>query len=124
VTVQKSDIVRISEKLNQFHQAHVNHTMNLTSQLEKLTGLESRLTILGHLQRGGTPSAADRILATNLGTVCATLLKKKEYGVMISVRGNTLVPVNLKDVAGKKKLVPRDHPWIESAKLVGTCFGD
>jgi 6-phosphofructokinase 1 len=121
---KKSDIAKISEKLNQFHQTHVNHTVNLTSRLEKLTGLESRLTILGHLQRGGTPSAADRILATNLGTVCATLLKKEEYGVMISVRGNALVPVELKDVAGRKKLVPRNHPWIESAKLLGTCFGD
>ncbi|HCE42224.1 MAG TPA: 6-phosphofructokinase [Lentisphaeria bacterium] len=121
---KKSELMRISENLNQFHQFHVNHTLTLASQLEKLTGLESRLTILGHLQRGGTPSAADRILATNLGTACAKLIKEGRYGEMIAVQGNRLISVKLKDVSGSKKLVPQNHPWIESAKLVGTCFGD
>jgi 6-phosphofructokinase 1 len=92
--------------------------------LEELTRLESRVTSLGHLQRGGTPSPTDRLLATRLGTACAKLIEKGEYGVMVAVRGDECVPVPLKEVAGKKRVVPRDHPWIEAAKLVGTSFGD
>jgi 6-phosphofructokinase 1 len=104
--------------------ANSNHTVCLSKQLEKLTGLESRVTILGYLQRGGIPSAADRLLATRLGTACADLIAEERFGVMVAARGENAVPVLLEEVAGKKKLVPADHPWIISAKRVGTNFGD
>ena len=120
----KGDKGKVSEQLTEFYEGHVNHTLHLTQELEKLTGQESRLTILGHLQRGGTPSAADRILATRLGTACATLLNKGKFGVMVAVQNNRFEPVNLEEVAGKKKLVPLDHPWIQSARLMSTSFGD
>ena len=120
----KPDKVKVSEQLKRFHEKHVDHTMHLTQELERLVGQESRLTILGHLQRGGTPSAADRVLATRLGTACAELLNKEKYGVMIAVRNDKFVPVPLEDVVRKKKLVPPDHPWIRSARLVGASFGD
>ncbi len=113
-----------SEQLDSFHRQHVNNTLSLTEDLEKRTGLESRLTILGHLQRGGAPSAADRILATKLGTACAELLHDKAYGMMVAARGNGTEAMPLKEVAGKKKLVPPDDPLVESARLVGTSFGD
>ena len=115
---------KVSEALDLFHQEHVSHTVDLTRTLEELTGLESRLTILGHLQRGGTPSAADRVLATMLGTACAEALAAGNYGVLVAAKagGSELIP--LEQVAGKKKLVPQDHPWVESARLVGTCLGD
>ncbi|MBD3223915.1 MAG: ATP-dependent 6-phosphofructokinase [Caldithrix sp.] len=100
------------------------HTMRLANRLEELTGLESRLTILGHLQRGGAPSAADRLLATQLGTASVTLVEQKTYNVMVSVRDGRALPVPLKDVAGNRKYVPLDHPWIESARRLGTCLGD
>ena len=96
----------------------------LAQQLEELTGLESRLTILGYLQRGGTPSAGDRLLATRLGTACADLINKGDFGVMVAARGDGVEPVELKDVVGKRKTVPLDHDWIESARSVHTCFGD
>ena len=96
----------------------------LAQQLEELTGLESRLTILGYLQRGGTPSAGDRLLATRLGTACADLINKGEFGVMVAARSDGFKPVALKDVVGKRKTVPLDHDWIESARSVHTCFGD
>ena len=89
-----------------------------------MTGLESRITILGHLQRGGTPSAADRILATRLGTACADLIDAEIYGVMVAARGEKAVAIPLEEVAGKKNLVPPDHAWVESARRVGTSFGD
>ncbi len=120
----KKEKKTISEQLALFHEAHLDHTMKLTQQLEKLTGQESRLTILGHLQRGGTPTAYDRMLASRLGTACAQLIAEEQYGVMVAARNNGSEPVLLEDVAGKKNLVAHDHPWLESARLLGTCFGE
>ena len=101
-----------------------SNSQHLAQQLEELTGLESRLTILGYLQRGGTPSAGDRLLATRLGTACADLINKGVFGVMVAARGDGVKPVPLKDVVGRRKTVPLDHYWIESARSVHTCFGD
>ena len=103
---------------------HQGNTLRLAHQLEELTHLESRVTILGHVQRGGTPCSADRLLATRLGTACATLIKEKCFGVMVAARGDSTEPVPIEEVAGKRKLVPADHSWIEAARLVGTCLGD
>jgi 6-phosphofructokinase len=100
------------------------HALSLAEQLEELTGLESRVTILGHLQRGGTPSAPDRFLATRLGTACAQLIQEGHYGVMVAARGEGTEPVPLEDIVGKRKTVPLDHPWLESARAVGTNLGD
>jgi len=99
-------------------------SIRLARQLEEITGLETRVTSLGHLQRGGGPTPADRLLATRLGTTCAELIDQEHYGVMVAVRGEQCVPLPLKDVAGNRKIVPKKHPWIQSARLVGTSFGD
>jgi 6-phosphofructokinase len=120
----KSERKGISAKLDAFRNHHIDHTVRLTARLEELTGQEARLTILGHLQRGGTPSCADRLLATRLGTYCTELLNDGQHGVMIGVHGNKLKPVPIEDTAGKKNLVPLDHSWIQSARYVGTCLGD
>ena len=101
-----------------------DRTLRLARKLEQLTGLEARPTILGHLQRGGAPSAADRILATRLGTACADLIAKGAFGVMVAAKGEATRPVKLEEVAGKVKTVPPDHPLILSARRVGTNFGD
>lgn len=103
---------------------YAERTLKLARQLELLTGLEARPTILGHLQRGGTPSAADRLLATRLGTAAADLIHNRQYGYMVAARGESSVPVLLEQVAGQVKTVPQDHPWVESARGVGTSFGD
>lgn len=107
-----------------FEAQHAGNTWRLSKQLEQLTRLESRVTILGYVQRGGTPSAADRLLATRLGTACADLIHEGVFGVMVAARGDGTEPVPLEKVAGKRKTVPLDHPWVESARRVGTCFGD
>ncbi len=114
----------ISEELAQFHKEHLDHTVNLTRQLEQMTRIESRLTILGHLQRGGTPSAADRVLATRLGTACADFIEAGTFGCMVAARGSGVVALPLEEVAGQKNLVPLDHTWIKAARSVGTCLGD
>ena len=103
---------------------HVGNTLRLAHQLEELTHLESRVTILGYVQRGGTPSPADRLLATRLGSGCADLIHENVYGVMVAARGDSTEPVPLIKVAGKRKTVPPGHPWVETARRVGTCLGD
>jgi 6-phosphofructokinase 1 len=120
----RDEKAEVTRKLNEFHQQHVSHTQELTHRIEEMSGCEARLTILGHVQRGGTPSPVDRVLATRLGTACATHLANGGHGDMMAVRGSEIVPVPLEEIAGKKNLVPPDHPLIESARLVGTSFGD
>lgn len=87
-------------------------------------GMETRVTVLGHLQRGGIPTPFDRILATRLGTYAAELAARGEYNRMVAVKGSEVTSVPLEEVAGKLKLVPKDHPLIRSARRVGTNFGD
>ncbi len=103
---------------------HAGNTMRLAKQLEELTHLESRVTILGYVQRGGTPCSADRVLATRLGSACADLIHEEHYGVMVAARGDGTEPVPLEKVAGKRKVVPPDHSWVKTARRVGTCLGD
>lgn len=121
---KKSQKKKAKAKLAALESEHVGNTLRLSQHLEELTGLESRVTILGHFQRGGTPSAADRLLATRLGTACAELIHERHYGVMVAARGEGAEPVPLAEVVGKRKTVPLDHPWIKSARYVGTGLGD
>ena len=103
---------------------HESASVRLARQLQALTRLDARVTVLGHLQRGGVPSPTDRLLATRLGTACAEWIEQAKYGVMVAVRGEMCEAVPLADVAGRRKTVPLDHAWIRSARLVGTRFGD
>jgi 6-phosphofructokinase 1 len=96
----------------------------IARRLQQMTGVEARVTSLGHVQRGGEPSAFDRLLATRLGTTAGMLLADGVYDVMMAVQGTEIVPVPLAQVAGVKKLVPVDHSWITTARLVETSFGD
>jgi 6-phosphofructokinase 1 len=120
----KEEKARAQARLDAIVLEQVNSTMRLAAQLEALTDLESRVTILGYVQRGGTPSAADRLLATRLGTGTAGLINSGTYGVMVASRGDSAVPVPLDEVVGKRRCVPLDHPWIDSARRVGTALGD
>ncbi len=115
---------KAKERLRALETARSGHTLRLAERLEEETGLESRITILGHLQRGGIPSAGDRLLATRLGTACADLIAQGTFGVMVAARGESYEAVPLDRVAGQRKLVPPDHPWVRSAREVGTAFGD
>ena len=100
------------------------HTFRLARELESATGLETRVSILGYVQRGGTPCAEDRLLGSRIGTAAADLIADGVHGVMVASKGDGTEPVDLKDVAGNLSLVPPDHPWIESARAVGTGLGD
>nr|WP_321466124.1 ATP-dependent 6-phosphofructokinase [uncultured Desulfobulbus sp.] len=115
---------KVASALAAFRAKHASNTLRLSSELETLTGLESRVTILGHLQRGGTPSAADRILATRLGTACTTAVVEGKFGKMVAVKGESTELVDLSEVVGKRKLIPLDHPWIKAALETGACLGN
>ena len=96
----------------------------LAGIIEKKIGLETRVTSLGYLQRGGIPTPTDRVLATQLGTRAGEAVLNNEFGVMIAVEGAEYLPVPLKEVAGKKKLVPLDDPLVKTARLLGISLGD
>jgi 6-phosphofructokinase len=103
---------------------HLGNTIRLAHQLEQLTGLESRVSILGYVQRGGTPSPVDRLLATRLGSAAADLVQAGTFGVMVAARGHGTQAVPLEEVAGKRRTVPLDSDWVTTARHVGTCLGD
>ena len=103
---------------------HREHTFQLARELEAATGLETRVTILGYVQRGGTPCAEDRLLGSRIGTAAADLIADGVSGVMVASKGDGTAPVDLRKVAGNLALVPPDHPWIQTARAVGTGLGD
>ena len=113
-----------SERMAELKKKYTGQTLLLANRLEETTGIESRITILGYLLRGGAPSARDRILATHLGSCAADFVAENEFGVMVAYRNSDAVPVPLEDVVGKEKPVPLDHPWIIGARHVGTVMGD
>ena len=96
----------------------------LAQELERLTGIETRNVVMGHLQRGGSPSPFDRILGTQLGSRAAELIAQGDFGYMVGVKNNHLVQVPLAKVAQGSRHVPLDHPLIKDAKALGTSFGD
>jgi 6-phosphofructokinase 1 len=104
--------------------AQREHTFKLARELEAATGLESRVSILGYVQRGGTPCAADRLLGSRLGTAAADAVARGEYGVMAGAKGEGFELVPLGEVAGKLKLVPPDHDWVQTARQLGTGLGE
>ncbi|MBX3179614.1 MAG: ATP-dependent 6-phosphofructokinase [Candidatus Hydrogenedentes bacterium] len=96
----------------------------LAEHLEDVTGLETRVTSLGHLQRGGIPTPTDRLLCTKFGTHAADLALNGQFGCMVAKRGEEFAAVPLEEVVGKKRLVTLDHPWVRAARDVSVCFGD
>ena len=91
--------------------------------IQKDTGLETRPTILGYIQRGGSPSPADRILASELGSYTAQMISEGRFGEMAASKNGKITSVPLQKVAGKLKMVPTDLPLINQARALDTCFG-
>ncbi|MGB8490816.1 MAG: ATP-dependent 6-phosphofructokinase [Bacteroidales bacterium] len=95
----------------------------LGSRITELTGLETRETVLGYIQRGGTPSPMDRVLATRYGSAAAEIIASRDFGKMVALKNNEIVSVPLADIAGKLKLVEPDNQLVIQAKNMGTSFG-
>lgn len=96
----------------------------LADQISRKTHLEARATVLGHLQRGGTPTAVDRVLSTRFGYHAAELAVRGKFGRMVAQRGNEIVDVPIEEGVLHLKQVPVNHPLIAAAKAVGTSFGE
>jgi ATP-dependent phosphofructokinase / diphosphate-dependent phosphofructokinase len=111
--------------------AHGGHAERLggigircATQLGELTGKETRYVVLGHLQRGGSPTAFDRTLATRFGGKAVELLIKGRSGKMVANHPPDLVPIPLGEVVGKTKTVPLDYDLLLTARALGVSFGD
>lgn len=92
-------------------------------ELEKRVSSEIRTTVLGHVQRGGTPTPSDRILSTKYGAYAAELVRRGQYDHMVAIQNGVLTAVPLSEVANKTRTVPLDSPLIDAARAVGTSFG-
>ncbi len=96
----------------------------LTKQLEEKLGIEARAVVLGHVQRGGTPCACDRVLSTRFGHKAVRLLGESSLNRMVVVQHGELTSVPIEEVANKQRLVPLDSDLVNAARSVGTCLGD
>ncbi len=96
----------------------------IAAQLQELVGVESRSVVPGHIQRGGSPCAYDRVLATLFGVHAAELIRDEVYGVTVALSGNNITHNKLSDIAGMPKPVPKDNTMVLTARNIGITFGD
>lgn len=123
--MEKSEPTKRKERLaarsaEGFH----NISEKIAAAIIEKTGCETRVVIPGHLQRGGAPSAYDRLLSTQFGAYAAHLIQEKKFGVTVAKVGNTITQNKLSDIAGKAKLVSPDDQMVQVAKSMGISFGD
>ena len=110
------------EKMANYKYPSVSY--EIAEAIEKRTGHEVRVTVPGHMQRGGAPDPYDRVFASRLGAEAGKLILKKEYGYMVAYKNREIVKVPLSEIAGKLKYVSPDASIIKEAKMLGVNFGD
>jgi 6-phosphofructokinase 1 len=96
----------------------------VASELEQLTGKETRFVVLGHLQRGGAPTSFDRILATRFGARAVELLLERQFGTMVAFHPPDIVAVPLEKIVGRTKQVPVNFDVVRTARAMGITLGD
>ena len=104
-------------------QGYTTATNRIARQIEALTGIETRICVPGHMQRGGSPCPYDRVLATQVGSYAAKMVEDGNYGVTVAMKNNHVGENRLKDVAGKSRLVPEGHGMLEVARRMGISVG-
>ncbi len=110
------------EKMANYKYPSVSY--EIAEAIQKKTGHEVRVTVPGHMQRGGAPDPYDRVFASRLGAEAGQLILNKEYGFMVAYKNREIVKVPLSEIAGKLKYVSPDANIIKEAKMLGVCFGD
>ena len=98
-------------------------TNRIAKQIEEMTGAETRICVPGHMQRGGSPSAYDRVLATQFGTYAAGLVADEHYGVTVAMVNNRVTANPLSEIAGKTRGVPDDCDMMNVARSMGISLG-
>lgn len=124
VSTDESKLSKKEFKAGRNKMPYPSISYRLAAEIEKMTGQETRVTVPGHFQRGGSPCPYDRVLATRFGSAAAELVYKEKYGRMVSLRNNSIVSVPLEDVAGKLKVVPQKCELIQTARNIGVSFGN
>ena len=104
--------------------AYPSISYKIAHEIEEATGQETRVTVPGHFQRGGSPDPYDRVLSTRFGTYAAQMIIDKKYGELVCLQNNEISSVPLSEIAGKLKTVPVDSSIIKSAKQIGISFGE
>ena len=112
----------LKKKMENYKYPSVSY--EIAEQLAKKSGLEVRVTVPGHTQRGGSPCPYDRVFASRLGSEAGKLILKREFGFMVGYRNREIVKVPLEDVAGKLKMVDPNATIVKEAKMLGISFGD
>jgi 6-phosphofructokinase 1 len=115
-------IVVIAEGIE--HPKNRSAASHISEAIQTYTGIETRETVLGYIQRGGSPSPMDRILATRYGAFATQCIVEENFGTMVAMKKNELTTVSLEEVGGKLRLVEPDLPLIEKARKMGVSFGD
>ncbi len=103
---------------------HYSAAADVAQRLSDLVGVEARAVVPGHIQRGGSPSAYDRLLSTQFGVHAAELIRDGHFGVTVALKGNAITHNKLEDIAGVPKLVPEDDQMVVIARHMGISFGD
>ncbi len=116
-------IVVVAEGIKNPIKDSCSAAQSLSKRINDITGLETRETVLGYIQRGGTPSPMDRVLATRYGAAAADMIAERDFGKMVALKDNMIVSVPLADVSGKLKLVEQHNPLVIQAQNMGTSFG-
>lgn len=118
---KNSSIIVVAEGIKSKKGVSAGHY--IATELIKIVEEQMRETVLGYIQRGGTPSPFDRILATRFGSYAAHLIAKGEFGQMVAMQNGHVTHIPLEETEGKLNLVPQDHPLVKRAMDIGTCFG-
>ncbi len=124
ISVEESKMTKKEFKKARAEMPYSSIAYRLAFEVQEAAKHEVRVVIPGHIQRGGSPDAYDRVLCTKLGAYAAGLIKNKQFGFMVGVNNGNAVSVPLSEVAGKLKTVPADDQVIEAARNVGISFGD
>jgi len=115
-------IVVVAEGID--HPKNKSAASHVGEAIQTYTGIETRETVLGYIQRGGSPTPMDRILATRYGAYATQCIAEGCFGTMVAIKGNDLSTVPLEDVGGNLRLVEQDLPLIDKARKMGVSFGD
>ncbi len=114
----------LKKKMEDDAKKYPSVSYKIAKEIEKRTGLEIRVTVPGHTQRGGSPCPYDRVLSTRLGSFAAKLIMEDDYGYMVGIVNNKVKKVPLSECAGKLKMVEPNDQTIKAAKRIGISFGD
>ena len=124
ISKEDAKLSRKEYKKKLARRVHPSVSYELAEAIQKKTGIEVRVTVPGHMQRGGSPCPYDRVFASRLGAEAGKLILDNQYGFMVGYKNREVVRVPLEDVAGKLKEVSPDATIVQEAKLLGICFGD